>query len=247
VRSFGPDSLNAAVVINDLGVLAEAEGDLDEAQRDYERVLAIRRRLLGPEHPLVAHALANLSIVRRLSGRLDESLAQVQEALAIMTRTYGPAHPDVAFEIGLLAQVLSDRGDVAGARENYQRALDIWNQIKGPETFDTLMLMVGFATFEEHHGNCRGARKLAEPAIVGLEKVGGTDFPEIGLALDVIGRCELREHAPAAAVAHLERAFKLKDRPETATAERRELWLDLQRARRANGETETREPQRAAR
>ncbi len=236
-RSFGPDSLNAALVINDLGVLAEAEGDLAEAERDYERVLAIRRRLLGPEHPLVAHALANLSIVRRMSGRLDEALAQVQEALGIMTRTYGPAHPDVAFETGLLGDVLAARGDVAGARARYQHALDIWNQIKGPETFDTLMSMVGFAMFEERHGNCRAARTLAEPAIVRLEKIGGPDFPEIGDALDVVGRCDLRERAPAA-LAHLERAFKLKDRPQTSAARRREIWLDLQRARHASGETQ---------
>ena len=41
-------SLRTATAVNVLGVLEETQGHLDEAQRHYERVLAIRRELLAP-------------------------------------------------------------------------------------------------------------------------------------------------------------------------------------------------------
>src|SRR4029453_1994937 len=65
---FGKDSLEAARSANNLGNIHYRRGDLSTARMHWNRVLSIREKLLGPEHPDVAAALNNLSILAEESG-----------------------------------------------------------------------------------------------------------------------------------------------------------------------------------
>ncbi len=49
--AFGPDSLEAAAVLNQLGLLGKSDGRFDEAEAAYRRALAIFERSLPPSHP----------------------------------------------------------------------------------------------------------------------------------------------------------------------------------------------------
>jgi len=219
-------------------VLEEAEGHFGEAQRHYERVLAIRRHLLAPDNPLVAHALANLSIITRLQGRLDESREQITTALAIMQRNYGPVHSDVAYENWLLADVLADKGDLEAAREHYQRAIDTYTQVAGPSHGDTLWAKVGMGTFYERFGKCDEATRLLTPAVAGLEAAGSESG--VAAALMSLARCELQRGASAEALPQLERALAFYDKPGAALCGRGAARFDLARALLATGAGESR-------
>src|SRR4030095_4609644 len=59
---FGKDSLEAARSANNLGNIHYRRGDLSTARLHWNRVLAIREELLGPEHPDVAGAFKHPSI-----------------------------------------------------------------------------------------------------------------------------------------------------------------------------------------
>jgi tetratricopeptide (TPR) repeat protein len=233
--TFGRSSLRAAVALNVRAVIEESQGHLDEAERDYQRVLAIRRQHLEPDNPLVAHALANLSIITRLRGRLEEARDQVQTAIAIMRHAFGDAHWDVAYESMVLAAVLEDQGDLDGARANLRRSLDIHRQLAGPEHLVTLMYAVELGDFEARHGNCAAARKLVAPAAAVIEKDAGADHPTLGLALRVLGRCDVEDGAPAAARARLERALAIVEQPGAAPVSRAGVRFELARALAALG------------
>ncbi len=57
-----------------------------EAQPLYKRVLAIREKALGPEHPDVAQSLENYSALLRKTGRSDEAAILEARAKAIRAK-----------------------------------------------------------------------------------------------------------------------------------------------------------------
>ena len=77
-----------------IGFLLQAMGDLPAARPYYERALAVRERVLGPEHPDTAAGLNNLGALLVELGRVDEGRPFLERALAIYTARLGPDHPD---------------------------------------------------------------------------------------------------------------------------------------------------------
>ena len=69
-------------------------GDLPAARPYLERALAVRERVLGPEHPATAAGLNNLGALLVELGRVDEGRPFLERALAIYTARLGPDHPD---------------------------------------------------------------------------------------------------------------------------------------------------------
>jgi tetratricopeptide (TPR) repeat protein len=90
----------------------------------YERALAIRQKLRGPEHPDTAGSLNNLAELLRDQGDLAGARPLHERALAIREKVLGPEHPDTADSLNNLAAMLTDQGYLAGARPHYERALD---------------------------------------------------------------------------------------------------------------------------
>jgi len=72
-----------------------AQGKLDGAASYYRRALAIKERLLGPDHPDVATTLNNLALLCKAQGRLAEGETLYRRALAIFERALYPAHLSV--------------------------------------------------------------------------------------------------------------------------------------------------------
>jgi hypothetical protein len=57
------------------------EGRYAEAEKLDRETLAIRRRVLGPEHPDTAVSTYNLACIVALQGRRDASLSLLQDAV----------------------------------------------------------------------------------------------------------------------------------------------------------------------
>ncbi len=116
-------------------------GKYDEAVTLTERALAIREKVLGPDHLAVAdslHALASL-----YDDKSDYVKAEPLNlrALAIRERALGQDHPDVAKSLYNLAWIYSTRQDYTKAELFYRRALAIQENALGsthPETGTTL-------------------------------------------------------------------------------------------------------------
>jgi CHAT domain-containing protein/Tfp pilus assembly protein PilF len=117
------------------------KGKYDEALRLAERALAIREKILGPDHRDVAdslHALASL-----YDDKSDYVKAEPLDlrALAIREKTLGLDHPDVAKTLNNLAWIYGVREDYAKAESLYRRALAIQEKALGanhPEVASTL-------------------------------------------------------------------------------------------------------------
>jgi tetratricopeptide (TPR) repeat protein len=119
--------------------------DYAQARPLYERVLAMREKARGPEHPDTATSLNNLAAVLQDQGDLAGARPLFERALAIREKVLGPEHPDTAASLNNLAGLLRAQGDLADARPLYERALAIREKVFGPEHPDTAMSLNNLA------------------------------------------------------------------------------------------------------
>jgi len=79
--------------IANLAALLHGQRDLAGAQALYQRALAIRERVLGPEHPDTATTLNNLGGLLYLQGDRSGARSLLERALASRLKILGPDHP----------------------------------------------------------------------------------------------------------------------------------------------------------
>lgn len=84
LEAAGDDGIELAAVAHELASLLAGRMEVDEAARLYERSLAARRRLLGPDHPHVAATLHNWAVLCQSAGRIEEATVLWDEAGAIL-------------------------------------------------------------------------------------------------------------------------------------------------------------------
>jgi len=109
-RNVGPENLNLATAINNLGQLLQATNRLSEAEPLLRRALAIDEKSLGLEHPNVARDLSNLAQLLQSTGRYAEAEPLLRRALAIDERSLGPEHPSVARDVDSLGPLAFGAG-----------------------------------------------------------------------------------------------------------------------------------------
>jgi tetratricopeptide (TPR) repeat protein len=73
-----------------------AQGRYKEAEEGFGKALAIRRKVLGEEHPDTAGSYNNLALNRITQGKYQEAEEGSRKALAIFREALGMEHPNTA-------------------------------------------------------------------------------------------------------------------------------------------------------
>ena len=93
-----------------MGTLAITYGSLrkhTDAEKLEIKVLDMRNRLLGEEHPDTIHAMNNLAITHGILGQYaDEKKLQIK-VVDKRTRIFGEGHPDTIEAVALLTAIKS--------------------------------------------------------------------------------------------------------------------------------------------
>jgi CHAT domain-containing protein/tetratricopeptide (TPR) repeat protein len=158
-------------------------GKYDEALTLVERVLAIRERVLGPEHQDVAQVLNNLAVLFDDKGDYVKAEAVYQRALTISEKRLGPEHPDVAATLANLAALHINIGDYAKAEAVYQRALTIREKILGPEHPEVGATLANLAVLHLRRDEYAKAEALFQRALTIREKALGPEHPDVAATL----------------------------------------------------------------
>ena len=82
--------------LNERAIKLGNAGRYSEAEPLYKQSLAIREKVLGPNHPDVAATLNGLAELYRAQGRYADAEPLYKRSLAIREKALGPDHPDVA-------------------------------------------------------------------------------------------------------------------------------------------------------
>ena len=105
------------------GIVARERKDYATAGAYYTRALAIRERIVGPDHPDVAQLLNNLANIYRATGDDARSLETHFRALRIWEKQRGgPYQRGTLLSVGNIARTYAARGDIANALAFQRRA-----------------------------------------------------------------------------------------------------------------------------
>ena len=72
--------------LNETGLVHYDQGKYDEAEKMFEESLAIYKKMLGDEHPVVADSLNNLASLYENQGKYDEAEKMYKESLRCVKR-----------------------------------------------------------------------------------------------------------------------------------------------------------------
>ncbi len=213
LRALGPaavlrvhDEQTLAGWLHVEGGVLRRMGKLPEAKATLERALAIREKVLGPDHLDVAATRINLGTVLEEMGDYPNARAHLERALAMREKALGPDHPDVALSLNNLGIVLMDMGDYEQARATHERALAVQEKALGPDHPDVAASLNNLSNVAMVTGDYARARVTLERALAIWEKALGPDHPDVAglrINLGVVLR-ETGEYPQAAAT--LERA-----------------------------------------
>ena len=153
-------------------------GRRDEALKLREEVLALCRKVNGPEHPDTLGAMHNLAVSYDDAGRRDEALKLREQVLALRRKVNGPEHPDTLAAMNNLASSYDEAGRQDEALKLREEAVALRRKVLGPEHPDTLMAMNNLAISYDEAGRREEALKLREEVLALRRKVLGPEHPD---------------------------------------------------------------------
>jgi tetratricopeptide (TPR) repeat protein len=93
-RMPGRHELLESWLLMNEAVLSGVEGRLPEALERFQRSLALKRKVLAPDHPDIARGLNSIAETLHRMGKDAEALPINAEATSLFTKAYGPANTE---------------------------------------------------------------------------------------------------------------------------------------------------------
>jgi tetratricopeptide (TPR) repeat protein len=165
----GEDSVETATLYHNLGGLEHARGRYALGEPHARRGLAIREKLLGPDHQAVAADAAALAAI------LDGQASATRRRFG---RVYGSDHYEVAVNLNNLAALRQAGGDAREAEELYRRALALKEKLRGANHPDVAVTANNLAVLYKHQGRYADAERLYRRALTIFECSFGVSHPK---------------------------------------------------------------------
>jgi len=105
------EPLELATALTGYGAVLLEQGDYEASTEAHDEALAVRRRVLGDDHPKVAESLSHLCWLLQTQGRYAEAEPRCREALTIRETAYGESHVLVGHSLLMLGEVRAKQGD----------------------------------------------------------------------------------------------------------------------------------------
>jgi tetratricopeptide (TPR) repeat protein len=183
-KRYGVEGLPSAAMGNQFGEFLCARGRYAKADSLCQRVLALREKALGPEHPDVAESLNNLAVLYHAQGQYAKAEPLLERALAIWENALGPEHPDVTRSLNNLAQLLQATNRLAEAEPLMRRALAIDEQSHGPAHPDIARDLNNLAALLQATNRLAEAESLYRRALQIDEQGYGPAHPDVAIRLN---------------------------------------------------------------
>jgi tetratricopeptide (TPR) repeat protein len=165
----------------DLGLLVEAE-------RQMQRALDLRRRVLGVEHPDTLNSMFALGDLYISDGKYGPAEALLNETLEVRRRLRGDRDPDTVATVAELANLATRvQGDYARAEAMLTRALEVLRGARGEEHPETLAVMNNLATEYVNQGKFSQAEALYKKVLDSKRRVLGEEHPNTLMSMNNLG------------------------------------------------------------
>lgn len=213
VKTFGPQSPEAADAIEELGLSHFDLGELERAEELLKQSLALRRKLYqGTIHPQLAENLNSLASVYYREGKLAEARTLLTESLGMYQKLLGDIHPDLASIYNNLAMLNHDQKDLENAEAMYREALRQQEKIHGeehPEVARSYNNLAYLLYDRDHH---QQAIELVEKALQIARTTQGNQHKDVARYTGTLGRWLAERREYSSAIPLLSESITLKEK-----------------------------------
>lgn len=206
------DRLAEAFAQASLGTVHFAGGNFALAQPLYEQALAIRREILGEEHPDTVKNRNDLSRLYSALGSYDNALSLLDHALSMHEDLLEIEDSETAKSLQNLACLYTLKGDYIRALPLFERVLAIYENILGEDHPDTASSLNNLASLCFKTGNRTRALSLSERSLAITEKTLGADHPNVASNLNNLASLYFGKGEYARALPLLERALTIQEK-----------------------------------
>lgn len=200
------DELNAELIKR------HNEGNYAEALKLAQQGLAIRERILGPEHIETSTFINNLAAMLDSTGNYREAEKYYQRAVRIDEKHWGPEHPQTAMRISNLAMTQLKQARYESAINLLQRALTIIEQKLGPRHPNTAQLLHNLAGAFKDQRKLTQAQTLFQRALAIREEVLGAHHEHTASTLGSLAAIKVSLGHYAEAERLFRRAVTIKEK-----------------------------------
>src|SRR5262249_21966015 len=114
-KSLADQPAAEASIRDTLGQTYHYLGEPRQAILQLERAVALRRQVLGPDHPETLGSMNHLAGAYQAAGRLADALPLLEQTLERFKATLGPDHPETLQAMNDLARAYQAAGRLAEA------------------------------------------------------------------------------------------------------------------------------------
>ena len=166
-RRLGPEHAAIAKSYQDLGVIISygpgrraLQKDLEKGGQYLQQSLAMRRKLLGDDHPLTLLSRGTLGNHLIRAGDLRAAEDHYRETVRLYRRVLGPEHLYLERALKELGRALSRQGRFEEARDCGREAVSIGRRNRGGTDLETLGSVMSLADWEWQSGGIDEAEAL---------------------------------------------------------------------------------------
>jgi non-specific serine/threonine protein kinase/serine/threonine-protein kinase len=174
---FSAQPLVEASVRQTIGTTYLELGVYPEAQRQVERALELRRRVLGERHPNTLRSVSSLANTFAQQGRYAQAEPLYSQALEVQRRLLGEEHPATLSTQSNLAATYAGQGKYGAAEALLSRLVEVQQRVLGKEDSRTLLQMSNLAAAHHFQRKYAQAEPLYSQVLEVQRRVLGEEHP----------------------------------------------------------------------
>jgi tetratricopeptide (TPR) repeat protein/tRNA A-37 threonylcarbamoyl transferase component Bud32 len=199
-RRLMGEHVDTATAMNELARTKKSQRSFEEAERILREVLAIRLKLVGPQHHFTLLTQADLAGVLLETGRLDEAEHLFLDTLAAQKKLLGELNPATLTTTSELAALYHRRGSLDSAASLRHQVLEGRRKVLGAEHPFTLCAMRDLAATYREQRRLQDAQPLLAAALRSVSDLESRGETILGLTAAGLRRehAQLLRSGPAA-------------------------------------------------
>ncbi len=211
-EQFEEQPLVEAEIRSVIGSTYKSLGKDNDAEPHLVESLAIRRRVLGDEHPNTLNSISHMGRVLHSQGKYEEAMPYHLEALEGLRRVLGDEHPDTLDSIGSMGNLLVRQGKYDEAMRYYVESLETMRRVLGDEHPDTLDSIGSMGLLLARQGKYDEAMPYAVEALETMRRVLGDEHPSTLNSINTMGLLLTRQGKYDEAMPYYVEALKTRRR-----------------------------------
>ncbi|KAK3265561.1 hypothetical protein CYMTET_25761 [Cymbomonas tetramitiformis] len=184
---LGPEHLEVASTLNNLGGVLDQQGKHEEALEVFQRSLGIKERELGRGDLSIATTLNNLGGVHRALKNYEDSLKCHKKCIAIQEQVQGKGHESVASSLSNLGSLYKVMGELGEAELHFKRCIMIRENVHGATHTSLMVPLNNLAEVMRAQGNISDACRLRSQCLKIEKETLGDDHPNVGASCQILG------------------------------------------------------------